>query len=185
MGLNAENVFGRPMQIGYVVKDIKKEIDNWIRGCRVGPWFYTERLVLVAGSYRGHSYNESELRKLYLQVAMSHCGEMQIEIISPGHEVSNIWSEFLQQGKEGMHHWSGLEADYDERKAEAEARGYVLLQEGQVSRGRASYFVDPGSPGTIFELADLTEERRRSVDGIRDAALHWDGEDPVRTKWPT
>jgi hypothetical protein len=65
------------------------------------------------------------------------------------------------------------------------ARGYVLIQEGHVSRGRHAYFSREDFPGSIIELADFTPERQRVSDGIRQAARDWDGANPIRTVWPS
>jgi hypothetical protein len=33
-------------------------------------------------------------------------------------------------------------------------------------------------------MAEMNETRRRIFDGVRDAAVDWDGADPIRERWP-
>ena len=39
-------------------------------------------------------------------------------------------------------------------------------------------------PGTIIEMAEATPVRMRIFDQVREAALNWDGRDPIRVNWP-
>jgi hypothetical protein len=51
-------------------------------------------------------------------------------------------------------------------------------------RADASYFRNEGHPGTVIEMAHATPMRRRIFDAVREAAVGWDGRDPIRTGWP-
>ncbi len=64
------------------------------------------------------------------------------------------------------------------------AKGCTVGQESDSPRGRFVYFLDEGHPGSVIEMADLTEARRRIFDGVREAARDWDGSDPIRQDWP-
>ncbi|HJP20279.1 MAG TPA: SDR family NAD(P)-dependent oxidoreductase [Alphaproteobacteria bacterium] len=64
------------------------------------------------------------------------------------------------------------------------AEGCTVGQESDSPRGRFVYFLDEGHPGSVIEMADLTEARRRIFDGVREAARDWDGSDPIRQDWP-
>jgi len=33
-------------------------------------------------------------------------------------------------------------------------------------------------------MAHFTPERRRIFDAVREAAIDWDGSDPIRDQWP-
>ena len=39
-------------------------------------------------------------------------------------------------------------------------------------------------PGTVIEMAEATPVRMRIFDQVREAALNWDGRDPIRINWP-
>ena len=46
------------------------------------------------------------------------------------------------------------------------------------------YFLNEGHPGTVIEMAEATPVRMRIFDQVREAALDWDGRDPIRMNWP-
>jgi len=46
------------------------------------------------------------------------------------------------------------------------------------------YFLNEGHPGTVIEMAELTPMRRRIFDAVREAAVDWEGSDPIRRNWP-
>ena len=47
------------------------------------------------------------------------------------------------------------------------------------------YFHNEGHPGTVIEMSHATPTRRHIFDAVREAAVGWDGRDPIRTGWPT
>lgn len=36
----------------------------------------------------------------------------------------------------------------------------------------------------MIEMSEYTPTRRRIFDAVREAAIGWDGRDPIRTDWP-
>jgi len=65
------------------------------------------------------------------------------------------------------------------------AAGYHPAQEGDAPRGRFVYFREEGHPGTIIEMSHATAKRSAIFDAVRQAAVGWDGSDPIRTGWPS
>ena len=57
-------------------------------------------------------------------------------------------------------------------------------EEADSPRGRFVYFEQEGHPGTVIEMAHMTDSRRRIFDGVREAAIDWDGKQPIRDHWP-
>jgi hypothetical protein len=174
------SVFGPPRQIGHVVRDIERSMRHWIDHAGVGPWFLAEHAPILEATRGDCSYRLDELEGLRLSVALAHSGDMQIELIAQADTLNTPWRQFLEQGREGLHHWSSWETDYDRRKADALRRGYRLEMEGMVTRGRFAYFAHDAAPQTLIEMADYTPERRVACERIRAAALGWDGSDPIR-----
>ncbi len=62
--------------------------------------------------------------------------------------------------------------------------GWEIGQEGDTPRGPFIYFLNEGHPGTVVEMAEATPTRMRIFDQVREAALGWDGSDPIRMNWP-
>jgi len=58
-------------------------------------------------------------------------------------------------------------------------------QQGDSARGRFVYLWNEGHPGTVIEMAHMTEGRQRIFEGVRTAAIGWDGSEPIRRAWPS
>ena len=173
-------LFGEMRQVGIVVRDIEAAMDHWIRVCGVGPWFYVDKLVVTDFKYRGKKHDD-----LHVSIALANSGDIQLELIQQRCETPSMYRKFLETGNEGMQHWSSWPVDYDDRLQRALANGYRIGQEGDSPRGRFVYLLQEGHPGTVIEMADMTDARRRIFDGVREAAVDWDGSDPIRRAWPT
>jgi hypothetical protein len=173
-------LFGPLRQMGYVVRDIEGAMAHWANVCGIGPWFYAEKLPLTAFSYRGQRHDG-----MHASIALANSGDVQIELIQQRCDTPSLYQDFLRAGHEGLQHWSSWPEDYDAIYRRALAAGYEVGQEGDSARGRFVYFLNEGHPGTIIEMADMTPSRRRIFDKVREAAIGWDGADPVRLDWPS
>ena len=173
-------LFGEMRQVGIVVRDIEDAMDHWSRVCGVGPWFYTDKLAVTEFSYRGVKHDD-----LHVSIALANSGDIQLELIQQRCQTPSMYRRFLDAGHEGMQHWSSWPVDYDDRLNRALASGYRIGQQGDSARGRFVYLLHEGHPGTVIEMAHMTDARRRIFDGVREAAIGWDGSDPIRRQWPT
>ena len=83
-----------------------------------------------------------------------------------------------------MQHWSSWPEDYRAKREWALNNGWQIGQEGDTPRGPFIYFLNEGHPGTVVEMAEATPTRMRIFDAVREAAIGWDGSDPIRQEWP-
>lgn len=173
-------LFGNMRQVGVVVRDIEAAMTHWSEVCGIGPWFYTDRLAVTAFTYAGQRYDD-----IHLSIALANSGDVQIELIQQRCQTPSMYRDFLAAGHEGMQHWSSWPADYQATYDRALANGYIVGQQGESPRGPFVYFRNEGHPGTVIEMAAATPERMRIFAQVRQAALDWDGNDPVRRTWPT
>ena len=171
-------LFGPMRQVGIVVRDIEKAVRHWVEVCGVGPWFYTEQLPMDEFRYKGRIYD------LKVSIALANSGDVQLELIQQRNDVPSLYSDFLAAGHEGMQHWSSWPVNYHEIRERALTSGWEIGQEGDTPRGPFIYFLNEGHPGTVIEMAEATPVRMRIFDQVREAALNWDGRDPIRMNWP-
>jgi len=172
-------LFGPMRQVGIVVRDIEAAMRHWVEVCGVGPWFYADRLPLTGFRYKGRPYND-----IHISVAFANSGEVQLELIQQRDDTPSLYRDFLAAGHEGVQHWSSWPENYHELRERALAQGWMIGQEGDSARGPFIYFLNEGHPGTIIEMAELTPARRRIFEAIRNAAIEWDGSDPIRREIP-
>lgn len=165
-------------QVAYVVNDIRRAMRHWIEVCRIGPWFYEAELRYDGFTYRGQPGH------LELAVALANSGEMQLELIQPISPGPSMFHDFLESGGEGMHHWCAWPKDFDHYLAAAANAGLTVGQLGDSPRGRWAYFVNEAHPGSLIEVSEASPTRRAINDAVRQAAVDWDGRDPIRTGFP-
>jgi glyoxalase/bleomycin resistance protein/dioxygenase superfamily protein len=170
--------FGPLRQMGYVVRDIEKAMAHWVEVCGIGPWFYAERLPLDEFRYKGVVYD------IEMSVAFANSGDMQIELIQQRNDVPSLYQDFLRAGHEGLQHWSSWPENYHELRDRALKNGWTIAQEGDTPRGPFIYFLQEGHPGTIIEMSEATPTRKRIFEAVRQAAIGWDGSDPIRRTMP-
>ncbi|MEK9905877.1 MAG: VOC family protein [Rhodospirillales bacterium] len=174
------HLFGEMRQIGIVVRDIRAAMAHWVEVCGVGPWFYADKLPVTAFSYAGVRHDD-----IHISVALANSGDVQLELIQQRCDTPSMYRDFLAAGHEGMQHWSSWPEDYDVKLEKALSSGFAIGQEGDSARGRFVYLKNEGHPGTVIEMAHMTEGRRRIFDKVRAAAVNWDGKDAIRNEWPS
>ena len=172
-------LFGNMRQVGVVVRDIEAAMKHWSEVCGIGPWFYTERLAVTAFTYKGQRYDD-----IHVSIALANSGDVQIELIQQRCDTPSMYQDFLAAGREGMQHWSSWPENYAETLERALANGYTVGQAGESPRGPFVYFLNAGHPGTVIEMAEATPERMGIFEQVRQAAIGWDGTDPIRRSWP-
>jgi Glyoxalase/Bleomycin resistance protein/Dioxygenase superfamily len=177
-GAAMSRLFGPMRQIGIVVRDIEKAMRHWVEVCGVGPWFYAEQLPMDEFRYRGRRYD------LKVSIALANSGDIQLELIQQRCDSPSLYRDFLAAGHEGMQHWSSWPENYHEIRERALKSGWEIGQEGDTPRGPFIYFLNEGHPGTVIEMAEATPTRMRIFDAVREAAIGWDGRDPIRMNWP-
>lgn len=169
-------LFGPIRQNGYVVRDVRAAMDHWIQVAGVGPWFYFDRVKIDWFRHRG---KESEIE---LSIALANSGDLQIELIQQRNHAPSMYREFLDAGHEGLQHVAYWTNEYPELLDRARSLGYRIGHEGQIGgdRGRFVYLDTQQHPGTVIELSDVSGPKGVFFEHVRQAAVGWDGADPIR-----
>lgn len=167
-------IFGEISQLGHIVPDIEKAMDFWINVLGVGPFFYVKKMRAEQYRYRGKEYD------IEFAAALANSGNLQIELLQPLCGAPSMWRDFLDAGKEGFQHVAFWTENYDEAMNEAERLGYSLVQDGVLGGGRFSYFDTAETGGLVVELSEFTGPKRQLFTAVREAAVGWDGSNPIR-----
>jgi hypothetical protein len=173
------NLFGPVRQVGYVVKDIEKAMDHWV-ALGVGPWFYKEAVESTEFRYRG---KPSRLPKL--SIALANSGDTQIELIQQRDDAPTLYLDTLAQSGECAQHVAYWTHDhFDAWCAQLLDLGYVEGHAGRMgaTRGRFAYFLHRDFPSAMVEISEQTGGKGEYFELIRQAALTWDGRDPIRRR---
>lgn len=173
--VNSFSALGEVMQLAYVPKDFDAALKFWIETVGAGPFFALDHVKLVDLKYLGKPADVD------FSMVIGYWGDIQIELIRQHNDTSSIYSEWLRQGHEGLHHVCILVDDLQEARRLCAETGATVAQEGKVAGGGEVIYVDTGGgPGTMVEIL----ARGPGTDGffamMKDAARGWDGKDPVR-----
>ena len=167
--------FGEIRQLGYVVPDIVAAMDYWSKVLGVGPFFYAERVPVVNFTYRGQPSSP------VTSVALANSGPVQVELIQQRNDAPTMYRDFVQAKGSGLQHVAYWTQNFDADMARLSARGLKVGMGGEVgARGRFVYFETEYHPGAVIELSEVEGPKGKMFDLIRNAAVGWDGNDPVR-----
>ena len=173
--------FGEIRQIAFVVKDLARALDYWTKTLGVGPFFLMRDLVPENYRYRGEPSPPPRIT-----LALANSGGLQVEVIEQHDDRPSAYRDYLQAGHEGFQHVSSwlTRADYDATRERVLASGITVAHEGSIPGNgiRFVYFATDAVPGGfLYEMADVLEPATYPlVKAIADAAVGWDGREPVR-----
>jgi catechol 2,3-dioxygenase-like lactoylglutathione lyase family enzyme len=124
------------IQIGIVVKDLEKSLQQYCDIFNLGPWdiFTYGPPEMTNCTYRGKPSEWSAI------IGFAWIGDRQIEIIQPllG---PNIYYDFIEKKGEGLHHIKEWVDDPQKTIKEYEEKGVSVIQSGEFD-GRSFYYLD-------------------------------------------
>jgi hypothetical protein len=161
-------------QLGFVVTDLEAAMTHWIEELNVGPFFHAPLIDPEDFHHRGAH------RPAPFAAALANTGAMQIELVQPLDDAPSQWREFLASGREGLQHVGYWTEDFDTEFDRAVEAGYRVAHSGVLAGGRFVYFDTHYTAGCAIELSEQSPAKRAVFGAIRDAAVDWDGTDPVR-----
>lgn len=174
--------FGQPlgaiMQVAYVVEDIEKAMEHWTNTLGVGPFFLFEHFALEDYRYRGKPSD------LDITIALGFSGSMCFELIVQNSKSPSVYSEVIENRGYGFHHWAVSTDDFDGDLARYIAAGNSEVLYGRVPdpiNARAAYVDTMTELGGMIELIEIKPAVEGMFSAIKDAAINWDGKDPIRT----
>ena len=124
-----------------------------------------------------------------IEAAMAHW--IEVLQVGPWFYIDRVKTDWFRHrgqdsGREGLQHVAFWSTDYQSLYDRALAQGYRLGHEGQIGgeQGRFAYF-DTGAPanahaGTVIEISDISGNKGRFFEYVRERARTWDGSDPIR-----
>src|SRR2546425_2558004 len=90
---------GTRMQLGHVVSDLDAALTYWTEALGVGPF-----VVLDSSVGDRQFFHRGEPSAVNFSIAISYIGDTMVELITPLNAAPSPYSEFLAQGREGLHH---------------------------------------------------------------------------------
>jgi hypothetical protein len=169
-------IFGPVYQNGFIFSDLNGALDHWVGKLGVGP-FYRFTVEFDRYVHKGVSSNP------VLDVAIGNSGDLQIELIAQLNDAPSAYTEFLRDHGPGMQHVSVGSDSFDAAIARYAELGLSVVTEVSIRGAARAIFYDtdlPGAVGAQMEVFERTESARQVIEMVRQAAIGWDGRDPVR-----
>lgn len=169
---------GEVFQIAFVPADFDAALRFWTETIGAGPFYLMEHIQAENCKYKG------EPASFDFSAAVGYWGDMQVELIQQHDTRPSIYTSWLEQGHQGLHHVCVAVNDMAETRRVCAAAGATVMQEAQFRGGSAEViYVDThGGPGTMIEFWKGDDAGRKFFASIRDAARGWDGSKPLRRK---
>jgi methylmalonyl-CoA/ethylmalonyl-CoA epimerase len=138
-------------QIGVVVRDLQKTIEEFWNTLGIGPWsiWTYDPTVVTDMNYRGEPVEYG------IKIALAQAGAVQWEIIEPLWGES-IYTEFLRERGEGLHHVAYFVDEEWRTAKDLEAVGLHAILSGFVKGRSFIYFDTKERLGVPFELIART-----------------------------
>ena len=131
-------------QVGVVVNDVDKVVQFYSSTLGIGPWEIRD------GESEAEVGGETYVYKT--RVAFAQLGPVTLELFEVREGRSPVHAQFLDKGREGIHHLgfyvSGEERD--KKIAELAARGVSVFQESHLKPDKRTTFLDTAKTGGIF-----------------------------------
>jgi Glyoxalase/Bleomycin resistance protein/Dioxygenase superfamily len=162
-------MFGGPVQIAYGVSDVVAAAQGWAaRG--VGPFFVIEHIEVRHVRVRGESgsFDHSS--------AFAHWGSVMLELICQHDGGSD---PIVTTGC--VHHMAHFVDTFASASTALIAQGMPEALYAETSAGTPFAFHDGRAErGHFIEIYERTARLGRFYEMVRDAAIGWNGTDPIR-----
>ena len=171
-------LFGPVMQLGFVVPDLERAAGHWI-DLGIGPFFLLEHIKFTECCYRGAPATFD------MSAAIGQWGAVQVELIQQHDGLPSIYTEFSSSRGGGLHHVGVMTDSIAEQIGRLATAGITPVQWGSAANGVHFAYMDtdalPGAhPGSMVELIQCCPAIDSFFAMVREAALNWDGSDPLR-----
>jgi hypothetical protein len=161
-------------QLGYVVNDLNTAVEYWVQVLSAGPFFLIKHCALEDQIFRGQPTNVD------VDIALGNSGDVQIELIFQHGDAPSVYNESTASGHVGLHHIGLMPMDYQRTRAHYTDLGYKPAFQASVSGTELVYFDTRSAIGhytELWERSDVFDDIARLVE---EAAVKWDGKDPLR-----
>jgi methylmalonyl-CoA/ethylmalonyl-CoA epimerase len=137
---------GKFMQIGFVIKNTEKVLEYYEKTLGIGHF----DTAVMAAAFDGGKYK--------MKISVAPLSGIQFELIEPL-EGDRIHSDFLKQGREGLHHLGFSVKGLDEKIRELQGKGIkvleratMLTEDGKKLGIEYAYMDTAHISGVIYEL---------------------------------
>lgn len=163
------------VQTAYFVNNCEASAKRMARLVGAGPFFLIEKIQLSKSRYRGEDH------KFVHSSAFGQWGNQMVEFVQQDCEGPSPFRDMFGQGQEGLHHLACFVPSLDEACAHYERLETPIVSRSTTLAGQEFAFIDATSSlGHMIEIYEPTKRLEDFYKMVREAAVDWRGDDPVR-----
>jgi catechol 2,3-dioxygenase-like lactoylglutathione lyase family enzyme len=168
------SVLGPPVQIAYAVPDVDVAAARWAADLGAGPFFIRRHIEGNDVVYRGAPavFDHSS--------AYGQWGSVMVELMQDHGTAPSIVRERYGVTETGLHHLAFVVPDLDAATAHLVALGFDLAMSARSTNTRYHFVDTVPALGHMVELYERSERLASFYGFVRDAAVGWSGDDPIR-----
>ncbi|MEQ8483785.1 MAG: VOC family protein [Pseudomonadales bacterium] len=164
-----------PVQIAYFVTDIRASARRFSERFGAGPFYVIDRIELESATHRGQPCG------FVHSSAYGQWGDVMVELVQQDDDGPSPFRDLFAPGQEGLHHLAFFVPDLERAIDDHERLGMPLATRARTRTGVAFAFVDATATlGHLIELYEPGEALEGFYRLVREAALGWDGREPLR-----
>jgi hypothetical protein len=161
-------------QAAFIVKDLRRAIEAWRKSSPIGPFFVLENVCPENGIYRGRPTD------LVMSLAIAQAGAVQIELIEQHSPAASVYRDAYPAGQEGFHHLACFTESLTKEATRYADAGVDNVYQATSGSLNFAYFDTRSQLGCMTEVLEYDGPTIAMFESFRDAAINWDGSDPVR-----
>jgi hypothetical protein len=167
-------VMGMPVQMAYAVGDVNLAAEQWVDQFGAGPFFVRTHIPVTDVLYRGQRavFDHSS--------AYGQWGDIMVELVQDHGTAPSVVRERFGPTESGLHHVAFIVDDLDQATQQCAGMGLALAMSAQSSSTRFHFIDAVATLGHMLELYQRSDRLLGFYAMVRQAALDWDGSDPVR-----
>lgn len=137
-------------QVGIIVKDIEKTLDNYVQVFQLAE---RPNVIITDTVDKARTELRGEATPARAKLAFINMGQVTIELIEPDGNPST-WQEHLDTHGESVHHIAFQIKGTDQVVGYLNGQGIATVQQGQYTGGMYSYMDSMPKLGVMLELLE-------------------------------
>jgi hypothetical protein len=160
--------------LGYVVEDLHRDLPRFSAVTGAGPFYAMEHIPFDEVSYRGDPaiYDHSS--------AFGRWGPILVELTQVHEAQPAALRDSLVSPGEGVGHVGWLVDSLEDEVSRLKAAGLTPFHTGRTGPASAVWFDGGKLFGHPIEVLQRRDELLRFYSMVREAAVGWDGSEPLR-----
>ena len=167
---------GPPKQIAYAVPDAFEAAKKWAEDFGAGPFFIAEHIPVTQVLYRGTPATFDHTS------AYGQWGDIMVELVQDHGTGPSVIRDLYGPDESGLHHLAYFVDDLTNATNFLQSLGFELGMSAVAGPTEFNLIDTTQQLGHFIELYEPNTSLTAFYDRVKEASIHWDGENPIRSR---